>query len=90
MAEYIDREALIETIKKDPWIGAQGKDYALMDIAEQSAADVVEVRHGEWLPQRLLGEDAVDCSECKSLGSPRWNWCPVCGAKMGGKVGAGE
>ena len=52
-------------------------------------ADVVEVRHGKWLSQKLLGENAWDCSECKTLGSPQWKWCPICGAKMDGK-GEGE
>ena len=43
-----------------------------------------DVRHGRWLPQVVLGEKAWDCSECKTLGSPHWKWCPVCGAKMQG------
>lgn len=51
MAEYIEREALIQTIHKDPWIGAQGKDYALCDIAEQPTADVVEVRRGRFVDE---------------------------------------
>ena len=42
------------------------------------------VKHGRWLPQRLLGQDIVDCSECKTLGSPHWKWCPLCGARMDG------
>lgn len=46
---------------------------------------IVEGRRGRWLPQRLLGEDIVDCSECKTLGSPHWNWCPLCGADMRGE-----
>lgn len=51
------------------------------------AADVEEVKHGQWLPQVLLGERVWDCSECKTLGSPHWKRCPVCEAKMdGGKA----
>ena len=95
MAEYIEREALLQTIQKDPWIGAQGKDYALCDIAEQPTADVVEVRHGEW---KLYGnDDDIGCSYFCSLCA--WNmdedeyldnwshfkYCPNCGAKMNGK-----
>lgn len=45
----------------------------------------VEQKHGRWLPQILLGERVWDCSECKTLGSPHWKWCPVCGAKMDGE-----
>ena len=46
------------------------------------AADVAPVRHGQWLPQIVLGEKAWDCSECKTLGSPHWKWCPMCGCRM--------
>ena len=44
--------------------------------------EVAEVRHARWLPQVVLGQKAWDCSECKTLGSPHWKWCPVCGCKM--------
>ena len=43
-----------------------------------------EVKYGRWLPQILLGERVWDCSECATLGSPRWKRCPVCEAKMEG------
>lgn len=96
MAEYIEREALIQTIQKDQWIGAQGKDYALCDIAEQPTADVVEVRHGEW---KLYWDDnylswSHKCSECGKFPLCKEetmhdevlsNYCPNCGAKMDGK-----
>ena len=59
-------------------------------------ADVVEVRHGEWVVELDdLGWNKHTCSECgytkrtdihTSLG---WNYCPNCGAKMDGK-GEGE
>ena len=55
-------------------------------IDNAPTADVVEVRRGRWLPQRLLGSDVVTCSECKTLGSPQWKWCPVCGADMRGET----
>ena len=41
-------------------------------------------RRGRWMPQLVLGERAWDCSECKTIGSPRWKCCPVCGARMDG------
>ena len=49
-----------------------------------NSADVAPVRHGRWMPQVVLGQKAWDCSECKTLGSPHWKWCPVCGAMMDG------
>lgn len=51
-------------------------------IFDLPAADVAPVRHGRWLPQVVLGQKAWDCSECKTLGSPHWKWCPICGCKM--------
>lgn len=43
---------------------------------------VTSDKRGRWLPQIVLGQRAWDCSECKTLGSPHWKWCPVCGARM--------
>ena len=90
--EYIEREAVLEEFdacKPRYWRDTEAEvqanwDYKLYRsiVAEAPTADVVEVRRGRWLPQRLLGADVVDCSECKTLGSPQWNWCPVCGADM--------
>lgn len=44
----------------------------------------IKPRKGKWLPQRLSSAGIVDCSECKTIGSPHWNWCPLCGADMRG------
>ena len=68
-------------------------------------ADVVEVRHGEWVEtQEPLGWCDVDCAECSvcheswiidedsSIDDYKcmWNYCPHCGAKMDGKEVEGE
>ena len=80
MAEYIDREAL-----RDALYDADAITMSGVKILNQfPAADVAPVRHGQWLPQVVLGQKAWDCSECKTLGSPHWKWCPVCGAMMHG------
>ena len=64
------------------------------------SADAVEVRHGEWEVVSGVftpgGDPLKRCPYCKSEESEhidgienqcRWNWCPVCGAKMdGGKT----
>lgn len=84
MAEYIEREAVVK-LREEFW--KDRCDYMAVrvtNIMNIPAADVVEVRHGKWLSQKLLGENAWDCSECKTLGSPQWKWCPICGAKMDG------
>ena len=97
MAEYIEREALRDSVESIDWYsvyrgklitGANSENalykandiYSAIDNAP--AADVAPVRHGMWLPQVVLGQKAWDCSECKTLGSPHWKWCPVCGCKM--------
>lgn len=97
MAEYIEREALRDSVESIDWYsvyrgklitGANSENalykandiYSAIDNAP--AADVATVRHGRWLPQVVLGQKAWDCSECKTLGSPNWKWCPVCGCKM--------
>lgn len=80
MAEYIEREAL-----RDALYDADAITMSGVKILNQfPAADVAHVRHGRWLPQVVLGQKAWDCSECKTLGSPHWKWCPVCGAMMHG------
>ena len=97
MAEYIEREALRDSVESIDWYsvyrgklttGANSENalykandiYSAIDNAP--AADVAPVRHGMWLLQVVLGQKAWDCSECKTLGSPHWKWCPVCGCKM--------
>lgn len=83
MAEYIERENAIAWFM--PYVHAGESidaDVVISDIKGMKAADVATVRHGRWLPQVVLGQKAWDCSECKTLGSPHWKWCPVCGCKM--------
>ena len=94
MAEYIEREALVSICKQiisDDWNNrtapeswADAYECFIEDIAEQPAADVAEVRHGEW----IYGEfDIPHCSECGKEVLPNQisKHCPDCGAKMDGK-----
>ena len=80
---YIERESAIKSLLND-CLGQVS--YSREDAADcifwLDTADVVPVRHGRWLPQVVLGQKAWDCSECKTLGSPHWKWCPVCGCRM--------
>ena len=78
MAEYIEREALRDAIYDADAITMSGVKI----LNQFPVADVAPVRNGRWLPQVVLGQKAWDCSECKTLGSPHWKWCPVCGCKM--------
>lgn len=85
MAEYIEREyaidAVLDVYYDTPDIDLSGGKFEAA-ILKIQAADVAPVRHGRWLPQVVLGQKAWDCSECKTLGSPHWKWCPICGCRM--------
>ena len=83
MAEYIEIEAAIRALLNDyPEQVSYSREDAADCIRYMDAAEVAPVRHGRWLPQVVLCQKAWDCSECKTLGSPHWKWCPVCGCKM--------
>ena len=77
--EYIEREALVERLKKEEcdceWL------WSILDIP---AADVAPVRHGHW----IINSDGYypQCSECMSepRGREMTKYCGECGAKMDG------
>ena len=78
--EYIEREALVERLKKEEcdceWL------WTILDIP---AADVEPVRHGHWNAGYF--HDRV-CSCClhpdNDLNDYAHSYCPNCGAKMDG------
>ena len=96
MAEYIFSEPLKKeiadfkrTVKSDNSDYLTGYICALSAvegmIAEQPAADVEPVRRGHW----IINSDGYypQCSECMNepQGRVMTDWCPNCGAKMGGE-----
>lgn len=111
MSDYISREAAVDMFQRfayDDW--NQGVGISLADAFYKSAemigtipaADVVEVKHGEW----IKGIHMVECSVCSDkfdfgdetwvddydiVADIGWKHCPNCGAKMDGerKVGDG-
>ncbi len=79
--EFIEREALVERLKKEEcdceWL------WAILDIP---AADVEPVRHGHWVkekPDVLIHWHCSVCKNCYYLEEPNANYCPNCGAKNG-------
>lgn len=84
MAEYIEREAALEIIKRT------SGDYAsaFAELRKLPAADVASVVHGRWIDDR----DSMICSEC----GMKWNYCdndvgdfcycPNCGSRNGYEV----
>ena len=101
MAEYIEREALIKEIAShkmsevvpncfEPAIkeAVCKLGQAIKKIIENHpAANVVEVRHGEWKFRKSW--DFFVCSKCSFEHTNYSHYCPNCGAKMDGK-GDGE
>lgn len=85
MAEYIEREALIDFVKNNT---ATNNGWTTLKCVEMvlryaPTADVVEVRHGEWKDN--YGES--QCSACGfSCGDDYYLgqglFCPECGTKM--------
>ena len=90
MSEYIEREALKNDISKSTEPFNTGSVFRA--INRQPAADVAPVVHGRWDDSGRYtfpgGSTAVRCTECgcaltvSEFRLNRWNYCPVCGAKM--------
>lgn len=101
MAEYIEREALLEDIEEERpenWTNSEAERQAENDFFKyrdivkiQPTADVVEVKHGEWVYDHWC---EFKCSVCGHFSNtnPRGkeNYCPNCGVKMDLKEGAEE
>ena len=100
MAEYIEREAISEEIRKYYYKNPpnfsygegfdRGLDRAQRAILDAPSADVAPVRHGKWIDK---GEYAV-CMECGGRSGTQYDgvepiplmtqFCPNCGARMDG------
>ena len=91
MAEYIEREAISEGIRKYYYKNPpnssyeegfdRGLDRAQRAILDAPAADVAMVRHGRWIKH----DDGVfTCGECENAESNESYFCRYCGAKMDG------
>ena len=95
MAEYIERDELLKDIEEERpenWTDSESERqaendfYKYRDIVKmQTAADVVEVKHGEWIEYQT--PNIICCSECDWGTLPcekDFKYCPHCGAKMDG------
>ena len=85
MAEYIEREAAIESLHV-AW------DSAINALRNVPSADFAPVVHGRWIEQEKYTFGTMyDCSICgdRILDSGHsWNYCPNCGARMDGDSNA--
>ena len=83
MAEYIEREAAIESLHV-------ALDSAINALRNAPSVDVAPVMHGHFVhdgPRFAHGVDWWHCSNCGRLASgveTRFDYCPWCGARMDG------
>lgn len=100
MKEYIERTSVLSyPIRKDHCDKEHANEHfifgieSVMEYVENiPAADVVEVRHGRWIPEacesvskrnRLIEYRVYSCSICgRSNGRVKKRYCPNCGALM--------
>ena len=100
MAEYIEREALLEKVddqisdmQESPYqdeidLTIRGMEIVRDSIEFATTADVVEVKHGEWIEYQT--PNIICCSECDwgtGVDEKTFKYCPNCGAKMDLKEG---
>ena len=89
MSKYISADELIstlnETIEKhknsDMFTRTvRAAENMITIIKRMPSADVVEVKHGEWKPERT--RFGFYCNKCKMYSYRSTNFCPSCGADM--------
>ena len=98
MAEYIEREALMQVLTRylnSPHVQmghsvGQGMRIAIKSCIElldnEYAADVAPVRHGRWINHTMIdGHIHAECSECHKVRIID-NFCPNCGCRMDGGI----
>ena len=98
MAKYIDIEAALLEIERRERLMVGDKtisvDALKRFLLNRPAADVAPVVHAHWDDSGRYtfpgGSTAVRCTNCgcaltvSEYHLNNWNYCPVCGAKMGG------
>lgn len=102
MAKYIEREKVLGVINELQRVCAtevpENKADIYDDVFEEvygemqriPAADVQEVKHGEWIkekPSAFVHWHCSVCGDCYYLDEPNAEYCPRCGAKMDGEEG---
>lgn len=81
MAEYIDRQTVLDALQAPEMFGIT--PYHIELINRIPAADVTPVTHAHWVPFRSQAAgDIWYCSACGIGFAARVRFCPNCGAKM--------
>lgn len=90
---YIDVDLACAEVDKGDLLVGNNAEWAKKCIRRTPAADVAEVKHGEWVlwkPRQANRNATYKCSVCGKLRSSyyndvgEWKFCP-CGAKMDGE-----
>ena len=96
MAEYIERDALLQDIEDSVRIAlktgminpeTRGAYKIIERIKSAAAADVAPVRHGQWKcnkPCPVCGGDRFEGLDADIWADWEPPFCPNCGAKMDG------
>lgn len=91
MAEYIEREASLAILRKNPtgtWRGvpvySDDIKAAIHEVENLPAEDVSLVVHGKWIhdPASCHRVHFWFCSACRGEAVRKSRYCPSCGAKM--------
>ena len=92
MTEYIRKQDAVNSVEcANGNITWAERDDCKKRLEELSPADVAPVVHGKWIPQKENYEFKEAWMKCSACGYPvsRWtgntNFCPNCGARMGGE-----
>lgn len=88
MAEYIDREQVLNLLKSygikrgNKVFGIADIGDAIMSVEDLPTADVAPVKHGKWIHNDEWWE--FICTSChRGIGNIKeYKYCPNCGAKM--------
>ena len=93
MTRLIDADALVfsrvRIAHEDGTIGGYNAVVMSSVINNAPTIDAEPVRHGKWNKVKHY-DNVFSCSYCGELttetvmGEPRFNFCPMCGAKMDG------
>lgn len=89
MSRYIDADATLKQFEEvhgneSELLNCYNADWVVSFIEAQPTADVREISRGRW---ELIGKNVSKCTVCGCARNIRtqigWNFCPVCGSKMG-------
>ena len=95
MKRYVDVDKIIKKYEKaaadnynrrhSPTSWSEAYDCIIADLDEEPTAEVQEIKHGKWVPHKVMirSVDAknYDCSECGEATNRCTPYCPNCGSK---------